>query len=111
MARLSCLLVMVIAASSGCSICCTPWDYAYPAYGGKWERTDRFHGRVGSAFEPAGPFPPDQDDAMKEPTSSALPPIPTEMKSKMPDEDLPPPEMMPETEMPETEPGADVSLE
>jgi hypothetical protein len=66
----------IAGASSGCSICCTPWDYAYPAYGGKWERTDRFHGRVGSAFEPAGPFPADQDAALHDPESSALPPLP-----------------------------------
>lgn len=49
-----CLGIIVVAAASGCSICCTPFDDAYPAYGGKWERTNRFHGRVGSAFDPAG---------------------------------------------------------
>ena len=49
-----CLGIIVVAAASGCSICCTPFDDAYPAYGGKWERTDRFHGRVGSAFHSAG---------------------------------------------------------
>lgn len=31
-------------------MCCGPMDYAYPTYGGKWERADRFHGRVGSVF-------------------------------------------------------------
>lgn len=55
MSRLAVVLgVMVVVAASGCSVCCTPFDDAYPAYGGKWERTNRFHGRVGSAFDPAG---------------------------------------------------------
>jgi hypothetical protein len=49
--------VLALMAAPGCSVCCTPFDDAYPGYGGKWERTDRFHGRVGSAFHPAGPFP------------------------------------------------------
>jgi hypothetical protein len=101
MARLSWLFgLVVIAAASGCSICCTPWDYAYPAYGGKWERTDRFRGRVGSAFDPAGPFPADQDAALHDPTSAALPERPH-------DEDSPPPPGAelpePSTPMPETE--------
>jgi hypothetical protein len=46
--------LLIAACSSGCSLCCTPYDDAYPAYGGKWQREDRYHGRVGSAFEPAG---------------------------------------------------------
>ena len=55
MSRLAWIMgVMVVVAASGCSICCTPFDDAYPAYGGKWERTNRFSGRVGSAFDPAG---------------------------------------------------------
>lgn len=47
------LLAMGLPGMVGCSSCCTPWDDAYPTYGGKWERVDRFHGRVGSAFNDA----------------------------------------------------------
>lgn len=47
------LIVMSVPGWIGCSSCCTPWDDAYPTYGGKWERVDRFHGRVGSAFNDA----------------------------------------------------------
>jgi hypothetical protein len=38
---------------SGCAMCANCDDYAYPAFGGKWQRADRFHGRVGSVFDPA----------------------------------------------------------
>lgn len=45
-------LVAVISTPflSGCSTCCSTDDYNYPTYGGKWERTDRQYGRVGSIF-------------------------------------------------------------
>jgi len=33
-------------------MCCSPFDHSYPTYGGKWQRTDREHGRVGSVFTP-----------------------------------------------------------
>lgn len=39
---------------SGCAICTNCEDEAYPSYGGIWQRTDRFDGRVGSVFAPAG---------------------------------------------------------
>jgi hypothetical protein len=47
-------LALLLTSTLGCSVCCTPFDDAYPTYGGKWQRTNRFHGRVGSAFDPAG---------------------------------------------------------
>ena len=34
----------------GCSMCCGPYDYDYPTYGGKIQRTDPAYGRVGSIF-------------------------------------------------------------
>ena len=34
----------------GCSMCCGPYDFDYPTYGGKHERVDRAYGRVGSIF-------------------------------------------------------------
>lgn len=66
--------LMTIVAASGCSICCTPFDDAYPTYGGKWERTDQFRGRVGSAFEPAGPMPMEEGVMLHEPTPAVGPP-------------------------------------
>ena len=40
--------------AGGCAICQGPHDCDYPTYGGRWERTNRTHGRVGSEFDPAG---------------------------------------------------------
>jgi len=31
-------------------MCCGPYDYHYPTFGGKHQRTDPTHGRVGSLF-------------------------------------------------------------
>ena len=60
---LSCLLLAVALCglSTGCRTCCTPWDYAYSAYGGKWPRHDMFRGRVRAAG--AAAFLPGMDDA------------------------------------------------
>jgi hypothetical protein len=45
-----CLSLLVVSA--GCSICQGPDDYGYATYGGRWQRMDRQHGRVGSRFTP-----------------------------------------------------------
>jgi hypothetical protein len=45
-----CLMLIV---SSGCAMCANPYDDSYAAYGGRRERTDMVHGRVGSEFDPA----------------------------------------------------------
>lgn len=43
------LIVLVLTLSTtGCSMCCGPFDYDYPAFGGKQLRANRSHGRVGS---------------------------------------------------------------
>ncbi len=51
------LLVYVVAAllavSSGCAMCVNHEDCTYPAYGGRWQRSDPCCGRVGSLFDPA----------------------------------------------------------
>jgi hypothetical protein len=54
--RLSLLAVVVALASwsSGCAMCCAPFDDYYPTIGGRWVRDNPTCGRVGSAFEPAG---------------------------------------------------------
>ena len=48
------VIAVLLSSTSGCLMCCNPMYDAYPAYGGAMQRTDRFHGRVGSAIEPAG---------------------------------------------------------
>ena len=47
-------LISCIAGSIGCSICCSPDDLNYGAYGGRWQRHDMSAGRVGSAYAEAG---------------------------------------------------------
>ena len=45
-----CLTLLVFC---GCAMCANPHDCKYAAYGGRRERTDMVHGRVGSVFDPA----------------------------------------------------------
>ncbi|NND96303.1 MAG: hypothetical protein HKN47_03110 [Pirellulaceae bacterium] len=47
-------LLFAVGILSGCRLCDTSEDLAYPAYGGAWQRTVRDSGRVGSLFDPAG---------------------------------------------------------
>lgn len=48
------LLAAALLASSGCAICCAPFDDHYLYSGGRWLRDNPAQGRVGSAFAPAG---------------------------------------------------------
>jgi hypothetical protein len=41
------------SALSGCAMCCGPFDYHYPTYGGRVQRADPEYGRVGSIFSDA----------------------------------------------------------
>lgn len=41
---------IVIGSTAGCNMCCGPFDYDYPTFGGKHMRADRAYGRVGSPF-------------------------------------------------------------
>ncbi len=41
-------LVSIVASMSGCTICCSPYDFDYMSSGTKLQRTDMTHGRVGS---------------------------------------------------------------
>lgn len=47
------ITVLVLSCVSGCTLVCGPYDDAYGAYGGAWQRGDQFFGRVGSDFQPA----------------------------------------------------------
>lgn len=44
----------LLTGMSGCSICQSQFDDTYAAYGGRWQRTDRAYGRVGSLFTDSG---------------------------------------------------------
>lgn len=52
---------LLLAASSGCAVCSSMFDYDYSAHGGRWERGDRAYGRVGSAFAAAETRRPTDD--------------------------------------------------
>ncbi|MEX2173118.1 MAG: hypothetical protein WD872_02065 [Pirellulaceae bacterium] len=55
MARLLALLcTLSVLLTSGCAMCCAPYDDHYPYAGGRWVRDNASQGRVGSAFAPAG---------------------------------------------------------
>ena len=58
----------LLAFSSGCAMCCAPFDCDYACYGGRYERIDRSYGRVGSKFAPA------HDVAVEEETNVGQPP-------------------------------------
>ena len=47
-------LLCLLPTWLGCAMCCGTDDYNYGAYGGRWERHDMSHGRVGSLFADAG---------------------------------------------------------
>ncbi|WP_425613373.1 hypothetical protein NA78x_003204 [Anatilimnocola sp. NA78] len=48
------LSAALLAASSGCAMCCAPYDCDFGYTGGAWVRDNPSSGRVGSVFEPAG---------------------------------------------------------
>lgn len=57
----------------GCAMCCGPYDYHYPSFGGKHERIDPTYGRVGSVFSdpmaiPLGESADSNLDRMQTPT-------------------------------------------
>jgi len=48
------LIACVMGLSSGCAMCCAPFDYAYQNVTGRWARNNPSSGRVGSVFDEAG---------------------------------------------------------
>jgi hypothetical protein len=48
------LLSAVAGLSTGCAMCCAPFDCDYPSVPGRWMRHNPSSGRVGSAFDEAG---------------------------------------------------------
>jgi len=62
-------LAILMAFSTGCSMCSNCDLETYSAYGGRWQRTDRTAGRVGSVFHPAGALVPYGPSASADPNS------------------------------------------
>lgn len=77
-----------IMLASGCAICCAPYDYYYPACGGRWVRDNPTCGRVGSILEPAGSRVDDglavDENGQPLPTTAAPAPAADGMRSVMP---------------------------
>src|SRR4051812_1422028 len=48
------LLLGVAGLSSGCAMCCAPYDLDYVSTTGRWIRNNPTSGRVGSMFDEAG---------------------------------------------------------
>ena len=90
MARLAAglLLLTVASLSSGCAMCCSPFDCDYPYQGGAWVRHNPSSGRVGSALDEAGGPNTGAEVLQQEPTpadAAAEPiPVPTGTRSVMP---------------------------
>ena len=65
---------VILTTLGGCSMCCGPYDYDYPTFGGKHERVDRTYGRVGSVFSDPqagyGGDPADSNRELSEPLSN-----------------------------------------
>jgi hypothetical protein len=47
-------LLLLLLETSGCAMCCAPYDCDYPYVGGRWVRHNPSSGRVGSEFDEAG---------------------------------------------------------
>jgi hypothetical protein len=62
--------------SSGCAMCCAPYDDHYPYIGGRWVRDNPAQGRVGSAFTPAGYRAEGDSARAHEPAPADSEPIP-----------------------------------
>ena len=89
MARLAAGLLLIVASlSSGCAMCCAPFDCDYTYQGGAWVRHNPSSGRVGSAFDEAGGPNTGAEVLQQEPTpaeAGAEPiPVPTGTRSVMP---------------------------
>ncbi len=60
---------LTLLTTMGCAMCASPYDRSYAAYGGRIQRTDRVHGRVGSILDPgAGTYAAAEDASMLVPT-------------------------------------------
>lgn len=67
------IAALICFLSTGCSMCCGPFDYDYPDFGGKHQRQDRRHGRVGSIL--SDPLAPRAGGASADSNLLAPPPL------------------------------------
>ena len=79
------IAALVCFLSTGCSMCCGPHDYDYPDFGGKHQRHDRRHGRVGSIL--SDPLAPRAGGASAD--SNLLPPPPLKSLEPVEEEFVP----------------------
>ena len=68
-------VILGLAGMTGCTLCCAPFDDHYLYSGGRWVRDNPAHGRVGSAFDPAGHRIEGEAPAAVAPTPAGSPPI------------------------------------
>jgi len=86
------LITSLIGLSSGCAMCCAPFDYDYRVTGGRWTRFNPAGGRVGSAFDEAGgPSDVTMVGASSEPTPAQPTPAPSAPAQPMPAQPMPAP--------------------
>ena len=57
---------------TGCSMCCGPYDYDYPSFGGAVQRSNPTWGRVGSVYSDPGPFGGPGADSNLKPHDSGI---------------------------------------
>jgi hypothetical protein len=78
------LVAGTLAGTGGCSMCCSNYDYAYPTFGGRFERADPYYGRVGSTFsDPNADFGTPEDIANGSPSPTTTP-APTDEPTPLP---------------------------
>jgi len=65
-ARLVAISAVVLCTLGGCTTCCTPYDYDYSAHGGRWQRVNPTHGRVGSSFSQVSSQVVDEEEVVPE---------------------------------------------
>jgi hypothetical protein len=94
-----CLLAgTLLAVSSGCTMCCAPFDCDFGYTGGAWVRDNPSQGRVGSAFEPAGHKVIADEPAEQVPTPAEKPAeetMPMTEPMSTPETDTPAPNSLP----------------
>ena len=86
---IACVAVIVCCGLTGCSSCCGPYDYHYPAFGGKHQRVDPTHGRLGSVFsDPNATFGPSADSNLEPHPEIEAPTVPEDDDIEDEDDDL-----------------------
>ncbi len=84
----ACVALIVCCGLTGCSMCCGPYDFHYPTFGGKHQRVDPAHGRVGSVFsDPNVMIGPSSDSNLEPHPAIEAPRVPADDDSDLEDMD------------------------